>query len=122
MQNTCAAAYHGTARWTKDYPQRIQCLGTVVAIGLATVRQARSIPRPGGVCHSRPLRRRTPRASKKIPAATFTQAQKVRVRRKIGTAPLRPVPLRPLPTAPLRTATSRRSASLSAPRGSIWGR
>jgi len=39
MQNTCAAAYHGTIRRTKDYPQRIQCQGTVVAIGLATVRQ-----------------------------------------------------------------------------------
>jgi hypothetical protein len=47
MLSTCAAAYHDTARWTKDYPQWIQCQGTAVAMGLATVRQ-RSIPRPGG--------------------------------------------------------------------------
>src|SRR5207248_10177220 len=40
-----------------------------------------------GACHSRPLRRRTPRTIKKIPAATFTKAEKVPVRRKIGTAP-----------------------------------
>jgi hypothetical protein len=31
MLSTCAAAYHGPARWTKDYPHRMHTRGGLAA-------------------------------------------------------------------------------------------